>query len=204
MFENLLVGLRPPRAAHTARRATRCRPVVEGLDDRTAPAVGVLGSNALPHLHRAAAHHHHHHHRHLIPAPAVLIPAAVFEVQTVPPAQADPVKDPLPATQTLTSGIQGQVRIGPISPIARPGDPNDRPLAGAVISISRVGVREPAITVTSDANGNFSIALAPGDYVLKPLPLQPGQTLPRAAPQTVHVDANTFTTVTIEYDTGIR
>jgi hypothetical protein len=82
--------------------------------------------------------------------------------------------------------------------------PNDRPLANAVISFSRVGMGSAAIPVRSDANGNFAITLPPGDYLVTPLPLRPGQSMPRGIPQIVHVAANAFTTVTVRYDTGIR
>jgi hypothetical protein len=157
--------------------------VVEGLDDRTTPSVGVLARHALTTAH----HHHHHHHKHHALTPAVLVTSPVATVQTTPPATSTSLKNP-PAPTTLQSGIRGQVREGPISPVAKPGEPNDQPLAGAKIEISREGSQVKTIVVTSDANGNFSIALPPGDYILTPQPLQPGQTFPHPPPpQKVHV-----------------
>jgi hypothetical protein len=195
VFEYLFAGLRLQRTAPTSRQSRKCQPTIEGLADRITPSVAGLGTHAL--VPARFAVHHHHHHRHL--TPAVLIMPTVAMMQPAPGAT-----DPGSNSPALASGIQGQVRIGPISPVARPGVPNDKPLAGARIAISRDGTWMRAITVTSDANGNFTIALTPGDYTLVPLPLQPGQTVPRAAPQTVHVSANMFTSVVIEYDTEIR
>jgi hypothetical protein len=137
-------------------------------------------------------------------ASVVFIPPSVPMVQVTPPAPTF-VSDPPSPSPTLTSGITGQVRLGPLHPTSTAGEPNDEPLAGARIIISKVNSWQRAITVVSDANGNFTIALAPGDYVLTPQPLHPGQTFPHTPrPQTVHVSANMFTTVTFEYDTGIR
>lgn len=72
MFDTIRSLLRTPRTARPApkRRPIRCRPVVEGLEDRTVPS-----ATAMPHVivlpfqpaggHGAAVHHHHaHHHGH--------------------------------------------------------------------------------------------------------------------------------------------
>jgi hypothetical protein len=198
VFEYLLAGLKLPHGVRTSRSSPKCRPVVEALDDRTAPSVVGLHH---AHWRLAAMHHHrHHHHRLLVQSPAVFIPVFPPAVPNVSVAAIPPPPNP-----SLTSGIQGQVRLGPLYPVSKPGLTNYRPLAGAKISITLMGAPIQAVTVVSDANGNFSAALPPGDYILTPLPLEPGQTLPHPPPPTtVHVSADAFTTVTITYDTGIR
>lgn len=106
---------------------------------------------------------------------------------------------PLPA-----SGIIGTARVGPISPVARPGQADDKPLAGAIISIQPDGGGAEITRQTADASGNFRILLPPGTYLIVPLPPQPGQTWPRGASQTVTVVPNQLLKVMVSYDSGIR
>jgi Prealbumin-like fold domain len=103
-----------------------------------------------------------------------------------------------------TSGIQGIAVEGPISPVERPGVPNTRPLAGAIITVQPAGGGQEIARQATDANGQFQIALNPGTYLIVPLPPQPGAFLPRGTPQTVTVPAGAFVNVTVQYDTGIR
>jgi hypothetical protein len=102
-----------------------------------------------------------------------------------------------------TSGIiDGVALIGPISPVSRPGVPNVRPLAGAVISIETFdGTRELA-RVTTDQHGTFHVTLPPGRYRIVPVPSQ--AVFPRGATQTVIVSPGQFTNVIVNYDSGIR
>jgi hypothetical protein len=198
VFEYLLGAVRLPCAPRTSRLPPTCRPTVEGLDDRTAPSALDLGLHPFARLRLAAIHRHQHqrrHHRPLATPAAVFIPSPAPAAQTAPvaPVAAAPAPTLLPPSPTLNSGIQGQVLL----------EPDNRPLAGATITFSRVNSWIPAKGVQSDANGNFSIALPPGDYIVSGLPLQPGPTSPRPVPQTVHVIADTFTTAQVIYQPPI-
>jgi hypothetical protein len=66
-------------------------------------------------------------------------------------------------------------------------------------------VREPAnrtvTIVRSASDGRVSVRLRPGRYLLKP---QTGHPFPRAVAETVTVRAHRFTTLTVNYDSGIR
>lgn len=106
-------------------------------------------------------------------------------------------------TEALTSGIKGIVMIGPISPVEKEGEINEKPYPEAVILIMDSKGKKEIASVKSDQNGRFEIYLAPDTYQL--LPQTPDkQPLPVADPQTVIVTANKFTEVTINYDSGIR
>ena len=54
------------------------------------------------------------------------------------------------------------------------------------------------------SNGRFVVALVPGDYHLDPQSPDPSRPYPIGKPQTVTVQADEWTRVTVSYDTGIR
>ena len=98
------------------------------------------------------------------------------------------------------SGISGQVFLGPMCPVQRIDSPcPDRPYQA---SIAILGMDRHFVTrVRADRDGHFQIALKPGRYILHP---ESRTIMPHAPEQTVSVDRNTFSTVRIDYDTGIR
>jgi hypothetical protein len=103
--------------------------------------------------------------------------------------------------KTLTdSGVQGQVRIGPLAPVERQGVVNDAPYA-ATLRIERASDLKVLTQTRSDENGSFRVALAPGRYVLQPVS---GAPFPTAPAQEFTVSAGQFTTVRVDYDSGIR
>jgi hypothetical protein len=102
-------------------------------------------------------------------------------------------------TAALDSGITGLVTLGPISPVERPGVPNERPYAATIIVKRTDG--SVVAQVRSGEDGRFTIKLPPGAYVLEP---QNGQPLPRAEAQQVTVLPHAFTEVTVAFDSGIR
>ncbi len=103
-----------------------------------------------------------------------------------------------------SSGIEGQVLLGPLCPVIREGSPcPDRPLQ-AVIDVFNPDRSKLVATVTSDEQGHFRVGLSPGNYYVVPQPPDRNKPLPRAAPQTVTVEQHKFLQVTIRYDTGIR
>jgi hypothetical protein len=104
-------------------------------------------------------------------------------------------------TKVVTdSGVQGEVRIGPVTPVERPGVPNDAPYA-ATLRIARASDGKVVAETKSGADGVYRVALAPGRYVLQPVN---GEPLPIAPSQEFTVAAGRFTTVRVDYDSGIR
>jgi hypothetical protein len=109
--------------------------------------------------------------------------------------------DPLPAS----NGVHGVVIAGPSCPVVTdPPDPDcrDRPVPGAVIVVLDRAGRQVA-RVTSDADGTFSIELAPGAYRLVPQPVE--GLMGTAGEQQISVAAGEpLAEVIVAYDTGIR
>ncbi len=104
---------------------------------------------------------------------------------------------------SLTTGVAGQVRLGPISPVSREGEENSAPMPDATIVIEREGGGILG-HVVSDADGLFFVTLAAGTYVFTPQKtsksIYPG--IPPA--ERVTVPSEGVVNVHFEYDTGIR
>jgi len=103
----------------------------------------------------------------------------------------------------LDSGISGVVLAGPTCPVQTPDNPecDDQPYAASIV----VKTADGLFTVTrftAGDDGRFRVPLFPGTYLLDPLPGASG--FPVSSPQTVVVQSDSFTDLTISYDTGIR
>jgi hypothetical protein len=100
------------------------------------------------------------------------------------------------------AGITGTAVAGPTCPVVTPNDPScaDRPVAGATIRIVDATGLEVA-TLTTDADGGFSVALPPGTYQVRADPSV--GTMAAPAPVDVVVDRSAEL-VQLTYDTGIR
>jgi len=86
-------------------------------------------------------------------------------------------------------------------PVVRAGSPcPDKPIS-TELQVTRDG--RVVATVRSGEDGRFSVALAPGDYVLVPAQASPGG-LPFARPVPVTVRPHVFTLVKVLFDSGIR
>jgi hypothetical protein len=94
---------------------------------------------------------------------------------------------------------------GPTCPVVSdPPDPDcdDRPVDGAVIRVRDESGGEVA-RMTTDADGNATVELAPGRYVLVPQPVE--GLMGTAAPiEVTLVEGMAGEPVTVAYDTGIR
>jgi len=99
----------------------------------------------------------------------------------------------------LDSGIEGHIQIGPVRSVERSGVPNSMPYQATVTVLDGQG--HTVTTVTSDAQGNFRLALAPGTYTLRP---ESPARYPRASTRSVVVTPRRFTRVDIVYDSGRR
>jgi len=99
------------------------------------------------------------------------------------------------------SGVQGQALLGPQCPVETVESPcPDKPIE-ADIKILQNG--DEVTTVHSGSDGSFSVALAPGDYVL--LGVTGGDShYPSAKPVNVTVRAHDLPQANVMFDTGIR
>lgn len=116
----------------------------------------------------------------------------------VPPAKPTP-----PVSTPLTSGIIGTVTLGPTCPVQRtPPDSvcADRPYATTLDLLSMSGVMLKKITV--DESGKFTVNILPGQYQIKSASAALYPRLTQGGP--IVVVANTYTTVHIQFDSGIR
>ncbi len=108
------------------------------------------------------------------------------------------------ANNSSLSGIQGKATKSPISPVVREGQLNEAPLPGVSIVVTGLNGAEVA-RQTTDAQGDYKIGLAPGNYTVVGLPLDSASILPvPESPKSVTVASDKFLTVNISYDTGIR
>ncbi len=103
----------------------------------------------------------------------------------------------------LTSGIEGQVLIGPTCPVLREGTPCPDQPSQATIAVWNAERTEKVRTFTTDEDGRFRVPLAPGEYYIDPQPPNPVAP-PTPITQTVTVPPDRFVQITIEYDSGIR
>ena len=104
----------------------------------------------------------------------------------------------------LTSGIEGDVLLGPMCPVVREETPcPDEPLQ-AIIVIWDAERSKSLGRLVPDDQGHFRVPVSPGDYLLEPEKPDPNNPFPAASPLDVTVMPDTWTTITIRYDTGIR
>lgn len=105
-----------------------------------------------------------------------------------------------PAPQTLDSGVEGMVTIGPMCPVMQEGVPcPDQPYQAELTILTDSGRR--VIQFQTDEDGSFRVALEAGEYVLRPE--SPGG-LPYAGEIPFSVEEHQFTSLAIIYDSGIR
>lgn len=102
------------------------------------------------------------------------------------------------------SGIRGTVTLGPLCPVERVDSPcPDRPLQ-ADVQVKDAASGDVVATVSSDADGRFTVEVPPGRYVMEGVPPTPGSPFPLAKPLDVTVRPHRFTEVTVSFDSGIR
>src|SRR2546421_13119952 len=100
------------------------------------------------------------------------------------------------------TGIQGTVQAGRTCPVERINSPcPPHPLAATVVVRDASGVE--VTRFHSGADGRYTVALAPGTYTLVGLNIGTGF-LPRPIPTSVTVTSGSYTTINVEYDSGIR
>lgn len=110
-----------------------------------------------------------------------------------------------PVTTREQSGVAGRVHLGPQCPVETEGDPcGDKPAAGAKVTVatrlpgnSDAGGEVVART-TTDADGNYRVAVPPGTYVVT---AQAGMSCEL---RDARVTSGAYSKVDIPCDTGIR
>ncbi|MEO8291143.1 MAG: prealbumin-like fold domain-containing protein [Gaiellaceae bacterium] len=98
------------------------------------------------------------------------------------------------------SGIRGRAVVGPTCPVEQVGVPCPPEPFQGTFNVNQNG--SLVQTVTTDADGRFSVSLEPGDYTLDSVQSDSG--LPLLAPVEVTVRPHAFTRVTLSFDSGIR
>ncbi|HEU0296053.1 MAG TPA: hypothetical protein VFR47_25175 [Anaerolineales bacterium] len=98
------------------------------------------------------------------------------------------------------SGVEGQVFIGPMCPVVQEGQscPDQPYQATLTVNLSN---GQKITQVQTDQQGHFRIALKPGDYILHP---ESANVMPFAGQQVFRVEADRFTQLTVNYDSGVR
>lgn len=145
----------------------------------------------------------------------VVVNAGAFSEVTIRLGAVQP-----PAKDT---GIKGLVLHGPIKPVEVPGEPNEKPLAGARVRVEEIrnpaeaGPRAPFVwSGITNSEGRFQVVTPAGRFKVtatppivmppKPLPgtaIQPAF-LPPSATVEVAVEQGKFSEVTLHIDSGIR
>ena len=99
------------------------------------------------------------------------------------------------------TGVEGIVSVGPQCPVETPDSPcPDLPFVGDVQATASDGT---VTTVTTDAQGRFTMDLVPGSYTLVAV-TGGGGGPPTPIPQTVVVEQGSYAQITLEVDTGVR
>lgn len=101
------------------------------------------------------------------------------------------------------SGITGTVTIGPVQPVAQPGVPDTKAYSAELKFTPKEGLHlKRPITVTSGQDGAFEVDLEAGDWVIESAGTQGSP--PTLAPMEVVVQPHEYTSVELQYDSGIR
>ncbi len=137
--------------------------------------------------------------------PVKTIPVEINPAEISPDLHSSPIDHSIShqlnqGDQTMsTTGIEGEVRIAPISPVSRSGAERDRPHVASITILNETG--ETVTQIKSDAEGHFHLGLPPGTYTLRP---EVSSARPYVKAQVVTVTEAGYTPVRIEYDSGIR
>jgi hypothetical protein len=110
-----------------------------------------------------------------------------------------------------TGGIHGLVLIGPISPVEHPGVPNEKPLAGAIVTVNSINPTAAATPLPSfhwegkaNGDGRFEVATPPGLYHVVARQDGPNTTVGAPGTADVTVTDGKVSEVTLHVDSGLR
>lgn len=110
---------------------------------------------------------------------------------------------PTGAQSQGASGVEGRAMVDGGCPVERENSPcPTKPLAARLTAVSAAtGV--PVGSTTSDADGRFRMALAPGSYRLDAVNLT-GAAYPRGSSVDIVVNRGSYASVTVMFDSGIQ
>jgi Carboxypeptidase regulatory-like domain len=97
--------------------------------------------------------------------------------------------------------LEGTVTRGPTAPVARPGVPNEAPVADAKIQIADPSGNVVTTTV-SGSDGSYSVQLLRGAYLVRVV--SPRPPFGPRAPEAVTISSGQRTHLDLQIDTGIR
>jgi hypothetical protein len=106
------------------------------------------------------------------------------------------------APSSGNTGIEGRVMIGPTCAAEQQGSPCPAEPYEAELEIVRAGTNEVVTEVRSDSDGRFSVALAPGRYIIRST--EAATTPPFSRPVAVTVPDGGVARVKLVFDSGIR
>jgi len=116
---------------------------------------------------------------------------------------ASPTQPPPSPPPGAGTGINGITVIDGGCPVARADMPcRSRPVA-ATLRLLDAGTRAAVTTITSGDDGQFTVAVAPGRYLLHPVTVVGGPPR-RPVDLPVTVEAGHYTTLPYLFDSGIR
>jgi carboxypeptidase family protein len=104
-----------------------------------------------------------------------------------------------PAAGPPASLVTGTVAAGPITPLARPGEPDTRAVPGMAVEALRAG--QVRATARTDGDGRYELRLQPGNYLIR---ARSDKYLSRQASKIVTLSRGQKLTVNLMFDTGIR
>jgi hypothetical protein len=135
------------------------------------------------------------------------VPVLVLALAACTPTGApNPAASAAPTVPAGAISVTGHAHAGPVCPVEKvPPDPAcaDRPVVGAVLVVRNSAGAEVARATTA-ADGTFSVALAPGDYVLVPQPAAGLMGTAQPLPFHVQGEGAAPAPLDVAYDTGIR
>ena len=141
------------------------------------------------------------------PRHSVLVALALAACLAVVLAGCDAVLGPgdSPGPTPIHSGVRGIVLINQTCGVLKPGaspcpPPTLEPYVARLVILDDNGA--VVTSVTSAADGRFEVLLAPGDYVIQPVP--GGDPLPQAPAVSVTVVDDNYADVEVDYDTEVR
>jgi len=103
--------------------------------------------------------------------------------------------------ENLTSGIEGQVLLGPMTAVVTENSKPDQPYQATINVLD--STRKEITQIETDEEGRFKIPLEPGSYILSPVAQNPPLP-PTPEEKKVRVKEGEYSQVIVRFDTGIR